>query len=249
MPKPKVSQCQRCAYLNMYQIFKLYPTTIRHYNGCITQRKSDKFQARIVHEKLHHNKTFSSYEEAFNDICLKNIEYELPIKNIIYDMNDYCEVCLTHGQHMIIDKDDIILTQKHVLYADRKSNGFYARSGHNPCFQNFVMSFKQTEGLIVDHINGNGLDNRKSNLRIVSMSTQQRNIKSRNNTSGVLNLCYRESTNSWRVMFRYNKKNYETAFSCNKHPNARELAIQWLGKKKAEIIPESERITRDLLQP
>ena len=107
----------------------------------------------------------------------------------------------------------------------------------------------KTPNLIVDHINGVTLDNRKQNLRITSYSTQQRNVKIRNNTTGVPNLTYETKRQIYKALFRFNKNVYQKSFSCNKYPNARELAIQWLETKKAEIIPKSEIITRDLLQP
>lgn len=56
------------------------------------------------------------------------------------------------------------------------------------------------EGMVVDHLNGNKLDNRKCNLRVC---TQLENSKNRHNTKGY---CYDKSKKKYIV--RYNRKYY-----------------------------------------
>lgn len=59
----------------------------------------------------------------------------------------------------------------------------------------------------VDHIDGNGLNNQKSNLRIVSRSINQRNRgKNRNNTSGYKGVSFHSSCNKWRARVYRNRK-------------------------------------------
>lgn len=53
----------------------------------------------------------------------------------------------------------------------------------------------------IDHINHDTSDNRISNLRDVSPKNNQRNRTiGRNNSSGVIGVCWRKSRNKWRAL-------------------------------------------------
>ena len=70
---------------------------------------------------------------------------------------------------------------------------------------NYIMN--PEEGYIVDHINGNGLDNRRENLKIV---TQQQNAFNRaiqtNNTSGHKGVSLVKRNNKWLARIGFNGK-------------------------------------------
>ena len=70
----------------------------------------------------------------------------------------------------------------------------------------FYVNGEMPDGCI-DHINGNGLDNRFKNLRIVDRYGNAKNQKkSSRNTSGICGISWDSSRNLWRADFRSNGK-------------------------------------------
>jgi hypothetical protein len=66
-----------------------------------------------------------------------------------------------------------------------------------------------TDGLLVDHINGNSLDNRASNLRLVTVSQNTQNTRLRaDNTSGHRGVYLDRRRNSWSAEIHANGKKY-----------------------------------------
>lgn len=94
--------------------------------------------------------------------------------------------------HCIIDLEDI---EKCKNRKWRNFNGYVATNGSKTLFihRMLMLNDKQLRSpkIIVDHKDGNPLNNRKSNLRI---TTQQNNVLNRsfmsNNTSGILGVCF-----------------------------------------------------------
>jgi hypothetical protein len=62
---------------------------------------------------------------------------------------------------------------------------------------------------VVDHLNHNTLDNRKHNLRIVSIDENNRNRRgaNRNTSTGVRNVSYSKTDNKYIVQLQVNGKN------------------------------------------
>jgi len=90
---------------------------------------------------------------------------------------------LTRGQVALVDDEDFEELNRYQWYAQNKGNRFYARGTTkrpNSISISMHRSIMDTpEGLQTDHINGDGLDNRKSNLRVV---TCRQNLQNRHTT-------------------------------------------------------------------
>lgn len=93
---------------------------------------------------------------------------------------------------------------------------------------------KPPKGLFVDHINHNGLDNRKENLRFVTLAQNQQNGRSnRNSTSAYKGVSWHERDKRWRAQIAHEGKGmYIGYFTCE-----HEAALAY-NKKAKELFGE-----------
>jgi hypothetical protein len=83
---------------------------------------------------------------------------------------------LTQGKETIVDMADYAKFCGENWAAHRNGSTFYAvRNAMGRAFKLHRLIIAAPRGSIVDHINGDGLDNRRSNLRIVSSSENSQN--------------------------------------------------------------------------
>lgn len=101
---------------------------------------------------------------------------------------DIVEIALKCGNTLVIDKDDWPLIKRYSwrssLNKKKTSSNRYVRGyAHDPitglrreiAIHRFLL--KAPKETLVDHINGNGLDNRRSNLRLCSAEGNARNTR------------------------------------------------------------------------
>lgn len=88
---------------------------------------------------------------------------------------DIMIIVLTQGKIALVDEDDFIFLIQHKWHTKKSGNNYYAGgwfAEKNGSERHLVMMHRKIMGLNygdkeqVDHINHNGLDNRKCNLRI-----------------------------------------------------------------------------------
>lgn len=89
------------------------------------------------------------------------------------------KIALTQGKHALFDKNDYALIKKYKWYPHRSGNCWYAtahitKNGKESILQMHRLIMDAPKGKQIDHINHNGLDNRRKNLRIC---TKAENIR------------------------------------------------------------------------
>jgi len=120
---------------------------------------------------------------------------------------------LPHGFRTVIDEDDWPTVEHLTLYLG--ANGYVQfstwRDGRSWPQTLHSLLARAPKGAHVDHINGDRLDNRRANLRVVTPQRNQVNRKrlNRNNTSGVRGVSFRpnlSSTKPWRAQIMVNRR-------------------------------------------
>ena len=138
-------------------------------------------------------KHYSQYKKYGK--ILRRTKYD---PNEIRVKNDYAIIVLYNNSaepiaEALIDKEDIDVVKNYKWCLDKNN---YVKNSKQEYLHRIIMS---ETTMFVDHINGNTLDNRKSNLRVCSNAD---NLKHRvklpsDNTSGVLGVRFRKDRNKW----------------------------------------------------
>jgi hypothetical protein len=147
-----------------------------------------------------------TFEQFLNDI--KHDRIKGANDYVLY--NDYAEIILRNVRGEIKKRGLISLDQINKIkdfrwYED--GNGYIMSKINNKIItlHRFIMGTKINE--LVDHINGDRLDCRNENLRIVTQSQNAMNAKKpNNNTSGIKGVSFSKTHNKWRAYITANKK-------------------------------------------
>ena len=150
----------------------------------------------------------------------------------LYDIDGNCK------DKSIIDTED---TKNISIYRWKKSHfGYVVSITQNIKLHRIIMGLDNNDKRVVDHINGNKLDNRKCNLRIC---TRRENVwhktkLSSNNTSGYIGVSYSKERRKWVAQIHLGNKgiylgrydNIEDAIAARK-----EAEEKYFGEYKSTI--------------
>jgi hypothetical protein len=124
------------------------------------------------------------------------------------------KIRLTKGKCAIVDPDDFEELNQYSWYAVKAGHTFYAV--RSICTDNKKKTtvkmhrqiMRPDKELFIDHINHNGLDNRRDNLRCATPAQNSCNRRNRNNCGGsrYRGVTRNEYHNKWRAVIRHNGK-------------------------------------------
>lgn len=122
------------------------------------------------------------------------------------------EVPLTQGQHALIDEEDAQMVMQYRWSVRRGRHTWYAvsyrgRGRHaRPVFMHRLLmglEGRRARSVEVDHVDGNGLNNTRANLRLATRAQNARNHRrSAANTSGYMGVSWHAGSRTWCVQIR-----------------------------------------------
>lgn len=146
------------------------------------------------------------------------------------------------GKFCLVDDSDFDDISKFVWRLSfNKSDKFYAVSSEVGFMHRFLLD--APGNMKVDHKDGDGLNNTRSNIRICTQAQNCANRKTigKNNKSGYKGVYFNKSKNKWRAMLKFNKKEIHLGYFSNPVEAAHaydNAALKYFGEfSKANFAP------------
>jgi len=120
------------------------------------------------------------------------------------------EIPLTQGKVAFIDDEDYELVSQYKWCAVKDGNTYYAAtntSRKNPPRKHIKMHrliLGAKKGQLIDHVNFNGLDNRKENIRFATIGENNHRQTNSRGKSKYFGVCWNKQNNKWVSRIRYN---------------------------------------------
>jgi hypothetical protein len=109
------------------------------------------------------------------------------------------------GIEFIVDAEDSQKISKYAWYISQQGYVMNDSIKKSTLLHRFIM--KANNGFVVDHINHNTLDNRKSNLRVVTPTENSMNqVLSKRNKSSVKGVFWNETNQKWLAYITFKRK-------------------------------------------
>ena len=125
-------------------------------------------------------------------------------RNRFEEKADYYVGYTTKGDAFLFDKEDFDSIKK-ITWC--KKDGYIVGYVNKKVVYLHRFILKPPKGYVIDHINHNGLDNRRNNLRVCKQKDNSKNnLVSKNNTSGETGVRYIAQSNKWSAYINIDYK-------------------------------------------
>jgi hypothetical protein len=135
-------------------------------------------------------------------------------------------VPLTQGSDAMIDAADLHLVAGRNWYLDRSGGQMYAKSDSPNRIRMHCLLMILPPGAMVDHIDGDGLNNRRSNLREATRGQNACNAKTRaDNKSGFKGVSLHRTSGKWHAYINRNGRRHSLGYFETSEAAARAYAL------------------------
>jgi len=155
------------------------------------------------------------------------------------------EIPLTQGQVALVDESDYDLLNQWKWCVKKDRNTYYAMRGverngksKSIMMHRLILGLKKNDSTQADHVDGNGLNNRRSNLRVCTNQQNQFNQRHQiGKSSKYKGVCWNKKDKIWTAQIRKDQKSYHLGSFRNERDGA--LAYN---KKAKEFFGEYAQI-------
>ncbi len=121
---------------------------------------------------------------------------------------------LTKGKFALVDAEDYYRLAQFNWHAKLGSTTMYAaRRDGGKMIKMHRLIMDAPDHLVVDHIDHNGLNNCRGNLRLCTTAQNSRNMFSNNgSTSRYKGVCWHKKRKKWSATIQFNKKSYHLGY-------------------------------------
>jgi len=162
--------------------------------------------------------------------------------------DDVCFMELTQGKECLLDVSDMELVCEHRWSAHKEGNSFYVASSAKVKRGKIHRLILDTPcGLDTDHINREGLDNRRCNLRTVTRSQNNLNTVSLKGSSSYLGVSWHNSANKWEAYLWINGNKKHVGLFIVERDAGIARAKEFVKEYGRELNPEQTKLAESEL--